>query len=52
MNFDVIFKGVRFFSGNLDAVTGFLAKQWGASETASELGVKLVPVPVRGSCRR
>lgn len=52
MNFDVIFKGVRFFSGNLDAVTGFLARQWGSSETASELGVKLVPVLARGSCRR
>lgn len=52
VNFEVVFKGIRLFSGNLDAVEGFVARQWGSSETASEIGVKVVPILSMAGRRR
>lgn len=52
MYFDVIFKGIRYFSGKLDAVAGFVATQWGSTEAASHLGVKVVPVMATPGRRR
>lgn len=52
VNFEVVFKGIRLFSGNLDAVEGFVARQWGSSETASEIGVKVVPILLMAGRRR
>lgn len=41
MIFRVSYKGITRHSGRLESVFDFLARQWGSSERAFEIGVKV-----------
>ncbi len=45
MHFNVCYKGIRRFSGNLELAMRFVAEQWGSAGKAYEIGVRLQPVP-------
>ncbi|GAB2181896.1 hypothetical protein DLREEDagrD3_21190 [Denitratisoma sp. agr-D3] len=45
MQFKVSFKGISRFTGTLVYATRFIEQQWGSLAKASEIGVKLQPVP-------
>jgi len=44
MTFRVSYKGITRFCGNLFSVSEFLKNQWGSTQLASEIGVKVEPV--------
>lgn len=46
MKFDVIFKGIHWYSGKLSDAYAFVQQQWGSTEAAWEKGVKLTPTTV------
>jgi DNA-binding sugar fermentation-stimulating protein len=45
MHFNVCYKGIKRFSGNLELAMRFVAEQWGSAGQAYEIGVRLQPVP-------
>jgi hypothetical protein len=47
MHFNVCYKGIKRFSGNLELALRFVAEQWGSAGQAYEIGVRLQPVPAR-----
>jgi hypothetical protein len=47
MHFNVCYKGIKRFSGNLELAMRFVAEQWGSAGQAYEIGVRLQPVPAR-----
>ena len=44
MAFRVSYKGITQHQGGLESVFEFLARHWGSSEKAFEIGVKVEPV--------
>lgn len=44
MIFRVSYKGITQYSGRLESVFAFLAKRWGSSARAYEIGVKVEAV--------
>jgi hypothetical protein len=47
MQFVVVYKGLRRFTGSLGAAMAFVETNWTSAAEAYEIGVKLVPLPSR-----